>query len=176
MLYQRGTNRTYQAWANAVGDQSWTFDSLLSFFEKSVNYTAPSDETRAADASASPSLDAYSSSSGPLYVSHPNTAALFPSWGQLGFRAMGIPNIEDFSSGKLIGSQYCLLTICPNDQSRSSCESSFLKALFACKELLPTLSIYIHTLGSKILFDDNKPSTGILVKSAGMTYLLNATK
>ena len=46
MGYQRGTRSSYQRWADAVGDQSYTFDRLLPFFEKSLNFTPPDIEVR----------------------------------------------------------------------------------------------------------------------------------
>lgn len=177
MLYQRGTNGSYQAWADAVGDQSWTFDNFLPFFQKSANYTPPNTILRAENASVlAPSSIAYSATGGPLHVSFPNTAASFSSWGQLGLRELGLPDIEDFSSGALIGSQYCPLTVRPDDQTRSTSEASYLQASFARNELYPNLVVYIHSLGSKIIFDSNKTATGVLVKSNNISYLLNAMK
>lgn len=175
MLYQRGTNGSYQAWADAVGDQSYEFANFLPFFEMSANYTPPNTMKRAANATVPPQRG-YSPTGGPLQVSFPNTAAPFSSWGQLGLREIGIPDIEDFSSGSLLGSQYCPLTVRPQDQTRSSSEASFLQAAFARNELYPNLIVYIHTLGDKILFDGNKKATGVVVKSNGMSYVLDATK
>ncbi|CZS97194.1 related to choline dehydrogenase [Rhynchosporium agropyri] len=117
MLYQRGTN-----------DSSYEFDQFLPYFQISANYTPPNMNTRASNSSVpSPAIEAFTSSGGPLHVSFPNTAAPFSSYGQQGFREIGIPDISDFSSGTLIGSQYC-------------------------------------------------PSTGALVSSKGVSYMLNATK
>lgn len=178
MLYQRGTIGSQQAWADAVGDQSYTFDEFLPFFEMSAKFTPPNTLTRATNASVPPpSAKAFNSTGGgPLHVSFPNTAAPFSSWGQLGLREIGIPDIEDFSSGSLIGSQYCPLTLRPSDQTRSSSQASFLQAAFARNELYPNLIVYIHSLAEKVVFDNNKTATGVQVKSNGVSYLLNATK
>jgi choline dehydrogenase len=50
MAYHRGTRQSYAAWADAVGDPSYVFDSFLPFFEKSINYTTPDQHLRAANA------------------------------------------------------------------------------------------------------------------------------
>ncbi|CZT10004.1 related to choline dehydrogenase [Rhynchosporium agropyri] len=142
-----------------------------------ANYTSPSSAVRALNASVpNPGPQAYGSTSGPIHVSFPNTATPFASWAQLGLREIGIPDIADFSSGALLGSQYCPLTIRPDDASRSSSESGYLQAAFARSELQPNLKVYTHTLGKQVIFDDNKTATGVVVKSAGTSYLLSATK
>ncbi|CZT43416.1 related to choline dehydrogenase [Rhynchosporium secalis] len=177
MAYQRGTNDSYTTWAKSVGDESWNFQNLLPYFRRSTNYTSPNSAVRALNTSVpNPGPQAYGSTSGPIHVSFPNTATPFASWAQLGLREIGIPDIADFSSGALLGSQYCPLTIRPDDASRSSSESGYLQAAFARSELQPNLKVYTHTLGKKVIFDDNKTATGVVVKSAGISYLLSTAK
>lgn len=121
MLYQRGTKESYSYWANMVNDSSYSFDSFLPYFRKSANYTPPNTHLRAANASVpDPSAIAYEASGGPLHVTHSNWATPWASWAQKGLRAIGIADIEDFSSGDLIGSQYCPVTVRPDDQTRGT--------------------------------------------------------
>lgn len=175
MLYQRGTNQSYGVWADMVGDQDYTFDALLSFFEKSVNFTAPNTALRAANASVpAANASSYSDAGGPLHVSYPNWATPFASWGQLALREIGVPDIDDFSSGELLGSQYCPMTIRPDDETRSSSEASYLQQSLADKE--SRLQVYIHSMAKKVLFNYNKTATGVLLKSYGTQYTLNATR
>ncbi|PBP24245.1 alcohol oxidase [Diplocarpon rosae] len=176
MLYQRGTQGSYQAWADAVGDDSYTFQNFLPFFQRSVNYTAPNTSTRVANASVPLPVNGTFTSGGPLQVSFPNTATPFSSWGQQGLREIGIPDIADFSSGSLLGSQYCPLTVRPDDQTRSSSESSFLQAAFERQATYPNLAVYIHSLGEKIIFDGDKTATGVQVTSNGLSFLLSASR
>lgn len=177
MIYHRGTIGSYQLWADEVGDQSYTFDNLLPFFEKGVNFTQANAQLRAANATVPPPTpNVYSANDGPLHVSYSNMAAPISSWGQLGLREIGIPDIEDFSSGKLIGGQYIPLTVRPDDQTRSSSESSYLQHAFAMNQMYPTLKVYIHSLATKVVFDSNKTATGVEVKTGEQTYLLSATK
>ncbi|KAH0032186.1 alcohol oxidase, partial [Aureobasidium melanogenum] len=175
MAYHRGTRDSYGAWADAVDDQSYTFDSLLPFFEKSINYTAPNQNLRAANATVPPAnASAFSGADGPLHVSFPNWATPFASWGQLALREIGVPDISDFSSGELIGSQYCPATIRPDDETRSTSEASYLQQSLAQDEV--RLEVFIHTMAKKIIFDSNKTAKGVVVETAGKPYTLNATR
>lgn len=180
MIYQIGTKGSYDAWAEEVGDNSWNFENFLPYFQKSAKYTPPENHLRAANASIpAPISHAYGHGGGPLHVSHPNTVAPLSSWGQLAFREIGISDIPDFASGSLLGSQYCSLTLRPEDETRSSSEASYFQAAFGRNQLQPNLKVYINTLAKQIMFDGNKTATGVLVKSGsgtGSTYLLSANK
>jgi len=176
MAYHRGTRQSYAAWADAVDDQSYAFDSFLPFFEKSINYTSPNNQHfRAANASVPPAnASAFSGADGPLQVSHAHWATPFASWGQLALRQIGISDIPDFSSGELIGSQYVPATLRPDDQTRSTSEASYLQQSLADDE--SRLEVFIHTMAKKILFNANKTATGVVVETAGTPYTLNATR
>lgn len=173
MIYQRGTEGSFQQWADLVDDQSYTFDKLLPYFKKSVQFTPPNTEMRAANASAKYNPDAFSSTGGPLHVSFPNYAAPFSTWVAKGLRAIGIGEIDDFSSGKLIGSQFTPLTIRPSDQTRSSSEASFIQSMNGSTT---NLKIYTGTMAKRVLFDENKTATGVEVISNTLTYQINAAK
>ena len=166
MAYHRGTRQSYAAWADTVGDQTYAFDSFLPFFEKSVNYTSPNQQFRAANATVPPAnASAFSDADGPLHVSHAHWATPFASWGQLALRQIGISDIPDFSSGELIGSQYVPATLRPDDQTRSTSEASYLQQSLADDE--SRLEVFIHTMAKKILFNANKTATGVMVETAG---------
>lgn len=51
MVYNRGTIGSYQAWADLVGDDSWTFDNLLPYFTRGIEYHGEISPARAANAS-----------------------------------------------------------------------------------------------------------------------------
>ncbi|KAL1962143.1 hypothetical protein VTN77DRAFT_547 [Rasamsonia byssochlamydoides] len=174
MIYQRGTEGSFQQWADLVDDQSYTFDNLLPYFKKSVQFTPPNTAIRASNASAQYNEDAFSSTGGPLHVSYPNYAAPFSSWVEQGLRAIGLPEIQDFNSGKLIGSQYAALTLRPSDQTRSSSEASFIQSAMNDSSL--NLKIYTGTMAQRVLFDSSKTATGVEVVSNGLVYQINAAK
>ncbi|PVH75764.1 GMC oxidoreductase [Cadophora sp. DSE1049] len=171
MIYQRGTRESYQQWADAVGDDSYTFDNLFTYFQKSVKFTAPGPK-RAANASAEYNAAAFSSTGGPLEVSYANYAGPFSSYIEGALNEIGIPDAPDFNSGSLFGAQYCSSTISPGDQSRESSQTSFLNAAAGRSNL----KVYSSTMAQKILFNSAKKATGVRVKSNGITYTINARK
>jgi choline dehydrogenase len=175
MAYHRGTRQSYAAWADAVDDQTYAFDSFLPFFEKGINYTAPNQNLRAANATVPPAnASTFSAADGPLHVSYANWATPFASWGQLALREIDISDIPDFSSGELLGSQYVPATLRPDDETRSTSESSYLQQSLADDD--SRLEVFIHTMAKKIIFNSNKTATGVIVETAGTPYKLNATR
>jgi choline dehydrogenase len=164
MIYQRGDRGSYQRWADAIGDQSYTFDNLLPYFKKSVQFTPPKTPPRAANASAEFNAGAFDPVGGPLQVSYANYAGPFSSYMEGGLNAIGIPDTQDFNSGNLLGAQYCSSTINPNNQKRDSSQTSFLNAA----QNRPNLKVYSITLAKKILFNADKRATGVRI-STGAT-------
>jgi choline dehydrogenase len=175
MAYHRGTRQSYALWADAVDDPSYAFDSFLPFFEKSINYTSPNQHLRPANATV-PLANAsfFSGADGPLHVSYADWATPFASWGQLALREIGVPDIPDFSSGELLGSQYVPATLRPDDETRSTSESSYLQQSLEDDET--QLEVFIHTMAKKIIFDSNKTATGVVVETTGTPYTLHATR
>ncbi|KAL2879764.1 hypothetical protein SGCOL_004807 [Colletotrichum sp. CLE4] len=173
MIYQRGTKQSYQKWADAIGDDSYTWDSLLPYFKKSVKFTPPG-PTRFPNASAEYNLDAFDAAGGPLDVSYANYAQPFSTYLEPSLNEIGIPQAQDFNSGELMGAQYCSDTIQPSNQQRESSQTSFLNAAIGRKNL----KVCQLSLAKKILFDSNKKATGVVLTSnAGITtYTLKANK
>jgi hypothetical protein len=61
-------------WADLVDDNSYTFENLLPYFEKSVQFTPPDASKRFPNATTEYNPAAFSPSGGPLQVSYPNYA------------------------------------------------------------------------------------------------------
>lgn len=159
-------------WADMVGDQSYTFNALLPFFEKSLDFTPPDPSKRAANAT--PDYDMSTlGTGGPLSVTFSNYAQAFSSYVQKGLQEIGIPPIKGFTSGKLIGSAYVLETINGANQNRESSETAFLAPML---KKSTNLIVFQSTLGKKILFDANKVAIGVQVDSAGLSYTLSSKK
>ena len=144
VVYQRGTNGSYQMWTDMVGDQSYTFEALLPYFKKGVQFTPANTALRPENASVpAVSNDAYSSSGGPLQVSYNNYAIPFDSWMKKAFNEVGLHEIQNFVSGKLIGHQYTSQEIDALDETRSPSESAYLhEALTSSSNIIPSLSEY----------------------------------
>jgi choline dehydrogenase len=164
MLYHRPTVESMQRWADEVGDQSYTFENILPYFQRSVHYTPPN-QALYNNSTNSQTPDAFSPSGGPLEVSFSNAVNAFGSWCQKAFIALGMKRLDGFNSGELLGSAYATFTIDPRNAHRSSSESSFLQAVLA-KGVGPT--VYKNTLAQKILFEgSNKRAIGVKVTTAG---------
>lgn len=85
---------------------------------------------------------------------------------------IGIPTIQDFNSGSLLGCQYCSTTINPDTAQRDSSQTSFLNAAANHSNL----NVFSGTMGKSIVFDSNKKATGVVVESLGISYTLQANK
>jgi len=175
LCYNRGTTGSYQQWADAVNDQSYTFPNFLPFFRNSVTYTPANAEVRDANASViAPNPQAYQSSGGPVQVSYSNWAVPWSSWSRLGMLAAGFKETQDQVSGTLIGSNHFITTIDPKTQTRSSSESGYLQAFFENGK--KNLKVYKNTQALKINFDSTKTAKGALVTSGGKSFTLTAKK
>lgn len=92
-----------ELWAATVNDSSYTFDEVLPFYQKSVQFTPPNTDYRAPNASADYDINAYDSDGGPSQVSYANFAQPFSSWMSLGMEAIGIDQVDDFNLGNIMG-------------------------------------------------------------------------
>lgn len=93
---------------------------------------------------------------------------------QGGLNEIGIPTIQDFNSGFLLGCQYCSTTIDPANEKRESSQTSFLSE--AASAGLDNLKIFTLTMAKSIVFDADKKATGVKVETALLPYILKATK
>ena len=147
-----------------MGDQIYTFDALSPYFKKSCQFTPPKSPPRAANASAEYNAAAFNSKGGPLQVSYANYAGPFSSYIEPSLNEIGIPTVQDFNSGALLGAQYCSSTIDPSNEQRDSSQTSFLDAATGRKNL----KVYQLTTAKNIVFDANKKATGVKI-STGAT-------
>ena len=92
-------------------------------------------------------------------------------WVQPALNAIGIPTVQDFNSGSLLGAQYSAQTIRPTGEIRDSSESSFLAAAAG----RPNLHVFSNTMAKKINFSGTT-ATGVTVSSANGTAILLASK
>jgi choline dehydrogenase len=172
MAYQRGTKSSYQRWADAVGDQSYTFDRLLPFFEKSLKFTPPNMELRFANGTPEYDPTVLGNGSGPLSLTFSHYVQAFGTWATKGLLEIGLPIVKGFQSGYLSGQSYSMFTINATTMTRDSSETSFLRRGLAYSNYM----VYQSTMAKKILFDANKKATGVVVDTQGIVYTLSATK
>ena len=174
----RGSKGSYQTWADQVGDQSWTFENALPYFQKSVNFTPPNIDKLGQGADVNYDPAAFSVSGGPLHVSYSNYYQPISPGLIRGLQSIGLANIPGLNSGNLIGYSHFTATIDPQAETRSTSESSFLQEALR----KTTLQVYQHTLARNIIFGANKTATGVNVTTGSFpstgsrTYVLNARK
>lgn len=172
LAYQRGTRGSYQRWANEVRDQSFTFDNFLPYFERSPAFTPPNSTTILNGSSISNKTALFSPNGGPLHVSYSHYRQPFTPFIQSALAKLGLKAIADFTSGTLLGFAPFAATIDPATETRSSSETSFLRAAVSERE---RVVVYNHTTAQRILFNANRTATRVLVNKAGANYTLRAT-
>ena len=173
MAFHRSTKGAYQSWADKVGDQSFTFDNLLPFFKRSVNFTGPNLALRGGPSVAYDPAP-FSSSGGPLHVSFWNY--FIPASGIIrqGLLNLGFKETDQIQSGSLLGFAQFPATMTPDGQVRDSAQTSFLNEAIAVDGNANNLQLYPNTLAKQIMFDSNKTAMGVRVNTGGWEYLLSA--
>ena len=174
MAYHRGTAGAYDRWADLVGDRSYTFKSLLPYFEKSCKFSPPDNAKRKTpNATVKYDSSVFSSMGGPLEVSYSNWVDVALTWFQRAFGNIGLP-ISDigFNSGSLAGNAAWIpSSIDPTLGERSSSQTSFLEK--AIQDT--TITVYTQALASEILFKE-KVASGVTVITQGVGYTISASK
>ncbi|KAL9078850.1 MAG: hypothetical protein Q9157_002220 [Trypethelium eluteriae] len=168
-----GTTGAYQQWADRVGDASYSFENLLPYFKKSVNFTPPNELKRGPGSVVAYDPTAFSSTQpGPLEVSYSNDWLPFSTFVRDGFSKLGLAEIPGLNSGRLLGFGEFTWTVDPRSATRSSSETSFLQQAI---ENSSTLNIYQRTYAKRIQFSE-KTAKGVLVATESKEYLLSARK
>ncbi|KAK7932504.1 hypothetical protein PG985_003216 [Apiospora marii] len=177
MAYQRPNKGALQMWADAVADKSYEFDRFVPYYERSIKFSPPRSDLRAANAT--PDYDerlarrnnAARGSTG-VSVTFPNYAQAFTTWAVLGLKAIGLDAAKgSFLDGRLSGQAYALTTIQPNGVRESS-ETAFLRPTLQN----PDYTVYRQAMAKRILFDGQKRATGVVVDTGGLEYTLAANK
>ncbi|KAI0004735.1 putative glucose-methanol-choline oxidoreductase [Xylariaceae sp. FL0662B] len=172
MVYQRGTEGSHKLWSDIVGSRDYTWENFLPFFKKSVNFTGPNMAFRFTNSTPEYSIESISEKNGPLSVTFSHYAQAFGTWATEGLKQIGIPVIQGFLGGRLLGQSYSTFTINADTMIRDSSETSFLR------EGLGNSAYKLHPLAmaNKVLFDENKKATGVIVETEGIEYVLSARK
>ncbi|KAL4761609.1 GMC family oxidoreductase [Aspergillus foveolatus] len=170
MVYHRGTQETYDQWADITGDSSWDWESVLPYFKKSCTLTPPDMTKRNKNSSVSYNADAFDNGlDGPLHVSWPNYGSPFSTFVEVGLEKIGILPGQDTNSGYLNGSAWAAATIDPSAETRSSSKTSFLP------QFTLNFNVYAHTLAKKIIFSGTR-ARSVKVETLGISYTLTAKK
>jgi len=153
-----------------VGDQSYTFQNLMPYFKKSINFTPP-DYSKRGGPPLAYDASAFSPAGGPLHVSFWNYFVPVSEYIKKGLLTLGFKENGGIQSGSLLGFAQFPATLNPNAQIRDSSETSFGREAITDA----SLQIYQRTLAKKILFNGTTAS-GVRVVTADMPYTLSARK
>lgn len=177
---KRSTVNAFAKWATQVGDSSYNFQSVLPYYEKSVQFTPPDYSKRTLSPSVKYDPSAFSPQGGPLHVSFWNYYFPVSKYFAKAYQKLGLTEVGTIQSGSLLtqgsnAGSYAQwpATVQPAKEIRDSSESSFLQS--ALRRKLP-VTVYDRTLAKRILFDANKNAIGVNVSTSGTTYTLSAKK
>ncbi|KAK7543915.1 choline dehydrogenase [Phyllosticta citricarpa] len=181
MLHHRPTKGSLDEWAKAVGDDSYTFDEMLPYFKKSMNFTPPNTETRPKNATSLYSESDFieNNEDGAIQVTYPAYSWSWQSYVAKAFETLGFNITGTYNQGELDGWHYAQLTVDAETMTRSTSAQWIYKA--RDKGLKGDLKVFTGTQATKILFDDNKKAYGVQVQPATginglLSYQINATK
>lgn len=172
LAYHRGTYGSYDLWASIVGDVSYRFSSFLHYFQKSCQFTPP--DYFKLDHVKHYKYDptAFQECDGPLQVSYAPYFHPFSHGISKAFQTLGLGEIDGLNSGKLLGFAAATTTQDPEQQTRSSSETSFgQRAIYETYT-----QFYKQTIALKVTFDAAKTAKGVDVNTAGVVYHLAAAK
>lgn len=174
MVYHRGTNGSYDKWAQDVGDDSYTFDQLLPYFHRSTNMTLPNNETLRENATIYNDPRGFNDQAyhtQPLHVSWPSFVNPFATWAIKAMGALGMGSSNGFDFGTLDGADYTLTTTTPETQRRESSQTSFLD--YALRET--DIVVYTNTMARQIMFNGTT-ANGVTVTTGNRNYTISAKK
>ncbi|KAI1451259.1 hypothetical protein F4805DRAFT_463982 [Annulohypoxylon moriforme] len=169
LMYIRPDAGSLQRWADMVDDQSYTFENMFPYFQKSCHFTPPDHASWTPHKPPQYNPKAFSPEGGPLQISFYNNVRPFSTHLEAAFNEICIPTTDDFNCGKLLGAQYCTNTVDPTTATRSSAQTAFLDLCQARHNV----KVFQKTLAKKILFDDQKRAIAVIVDSG---LRLNARK
>jgi choline dehydrogenase len=175
LAYHRATQGAYKRWAELVGDQSYTYQNVLPFFEKSAFLWSPDFAKRnTPNATFKYDSSAFDDSrAGPLQVSWAQWVDPTITWIAQAIRSLGLPQSDEgLNSGHLAGmSAYVTTTVDPRSATRSSSRTSYMENV----GVPAGLKVYHHTRARKIVFD-GKRACSVQVRTQNADYTLTARK
>ena len=170
MSYQRAPVGALQRWAEYVGNDSYTYENVSPFYEKSLNFTPPNQSKRIANATPEYDLSTLGTG-GPLDLTYSNYAQSFSTWLAESFEQVGISPTDGFTSGRLNGSGWLVHSINQTTGFRESSSTAFLQPAL----VRPNLVVYPKTLAERILFD-GVVAKGVQVMTSNTSYTLSAKR
>lgn len=171
MAYGHTSKGAHQLWADTLEDESFLYENMLPYYEKTMDFTPPNAETRFAN-----STPDFSTSNvvttGQLGVTYASYSQPWSTWVARGFDALGIARISAYITGNLLGQTWQLTTITQSEGARSSSETAYLRPVLDRENLF----VFNGTLAERVVFDGTT-ATGVLVSGpANNTYTIAANR
>ncbi|KAI5917193.1 putative choline dehydrogenase [Camillea tinctor] len=170
MNYAFPSKGAFKMWAEAVGDDSFLYDNVVRYYHKSLNFV-PARDTRAANATPATSAQELSVG-GPLDVTFSAYSQSWATWVVKAMAAVGIPRVDTFLNGNLMGSSWMPNTISGTTGFRETSAEAYLRPVIHRHNL----HVYDLTLAERIIFDEQKRATGVQVTRGGENFTLKARR
>ncbi|KAI2465130.1 GMC oxidoreductase [Annulohypoxylon bovei var. microspora] len=170
MAYGRTSKGTHQLWANLVDDQSYTYNSMVKYYKKNMNFSPPNSQTRLSNSTPTYN-NADTATGGGIDVTFPSFAQSWSTWVAKGLAAIGLPQAKSFIDGNLLGHSWQMTGITQSNGIRSSSQAGYLRPVLNRRNL----TIMNGTFAERIIFNKNVAS-GVNVTSRGKTYTLTTKK
>lgn len=141
-----------------------------------MQFSGPSTNPRPANATTFNDVSAFAantSDEGPVQVAYPYLTNAISSWVDKALAKMGFPEAQGFSNGNLLGRSYITHTIHPRTRRRDTASTSYLQRALRTSN---SLNVITHTLVKKILFDEEKRATGVVINTGGFEWQIGAKK
>ncbi|XP_052738870.1 ecdysone oxidase-like [Bicyclus anynana] len=158
--YVRGHANDYKAWADAAGDESWSFEHLLPYFKKSERLE---DEEILNSATGK-----YHGTNGSIIITRELRDS--PLKYLEAFKEVGHNVVDDLNTGDTLGFARPMFTI--GDGIRQSSAIGYLSPL----KNRPNFHLAKETTVDKILIDENKNAIGVQASANGQTFNIYARK
>ncbi|KFA71274.1 hypothetical protein S40288_08485 [Stachybotrys chartarum IBT 40288] len=171
MAYAYTSRGAHQMWADQVDDESYTFDNMLEYYHRTMNFSPPDLEARFANST--PQYDEIDTASGGgLDITYASYAQSWSTWLAEGLEAIGIPRANHFIDGNLMGQSWQMSSITRENGFRSSSQSAYLRPILN----RPNLAVFTSNLVKQIIFDKKKRATGVRIATNGRQCSINARR
>ena len=157
MAWGISSSGAWDTWADEVGDASWGFDTIYNYPRKAENF-APLIDTRRANATPE-WREQDAATGGPMDLRYPAYAYSWATWLGIALNAVGVETTDSFINGLLNGSAWQVNAINHTTSHRVSADTGYLWPYLQ----RPNLHIFQQTLAEKVIFDENRTATGVLV-------------
>ncbi|XP_063381216.1 ecdysone oxidase-like [Cydia fagiglandana] len=156
LIYEMGSKADFEDWVEAGSDEGWRWDNMLKYFKKAQNML---DESLLHGPTAE-----FHCSKGPLSVKNHTVNSLFLEKNKImldAYEDIGMKTIRDPLRSNIFGTYEIQFKI-TKDSKRASTAVEYLIPIRKRNNFF----LLKNSLGTKILFNDNKEAIGVRVKTS----------